>query len=59
MTTEPPDQLPARDLLVAETSPDVIRAVVRDLLRAPGACPARLLAEVPTLSEHTVREALS
>lgn len=55
-TTEPPDPLSDRDLLVAETSPDVVRAVVEQLL-ARGMSAAAILAEVPTVPEQVVRDA--
>lgn len=55
--TEPPDAFADRDLLVAERSPDVIREVLGRMLRA-GASPEQLLADVPTLSERQVRDAM-
>lgn len=56
--TEAPDPLALRDLLVDERkSSDVLRESIAAMLRA-GWTPGRLLAEVPTLSEHQVREAM-
>lgn len=55
-TTEPPDPLAPRDLLVAETSPDVLRQVVAQLLDQ-GMSVAAILAEIPTIPEQVVREA--
>lgn len=55
-TTEPPDPLAHRDLLVAETSPEVLRQVVARML-AQGMSVAAILGEIPTLPERVVREA--
>jgi hypothetical protein len=56
---EPTDAYAARDLLVDERkSRDVLREAIAAELRA-GRTPVELLAEVPTLSERLVREAMA
>jgi hypothetical protein len=56
---ERPDPLAARDLLVGEhKSSDVVREAIAAELRA-GRSPAALLGEIPSLSEHQVREAMA
>ena len=57
-TMEPPDPLAERDLLVAETTHDVTRQVLLDLL-ARGMSPAAILAEIPTVAEADVRAAMA